>query len=130
MKTHRITLAFLPVLIFSFPHFGFAELNAQDYTVKNGNIVTEITFYSPDIVRVQKYQASDEQGKSDPKVVVTMTPQEAHPTILNGNNTDTLLTQHLKVTCNKKTGILAFYRPDGTTLIRERAKANGKGGAK
>ena len=98
-------------------------LNAQDYTRTVGNVVTEITFYSPEIVRVTKYQASDAFGKTDPKVVVTMTPQSVNPTLLEGSKTDTLLTDKVMVTCTKQTGVLGFFRPDGTALIKERTKA-------
>ena len=98
-------------------------LNAQDYTRAVGNVVTEITFYSPEIVRVTKYQTSDALGKSDPKVVVTMTPQAVNPTKREGSSVDTLLTEKMMVTCNNRTGMLGFFRPDGTVLIRERAKA-------
>ena len=97
-------------------------VQAQDYTLTVGNVVTEVTFYSPDIVRVTKYQASDALGKGDPKVVVTMTPQTVNPTKRQGTTADTLLTDRVMVTCSRQTGVLSFYRPDGTTLIKERAK--------
>ena len=98
------------------------QASAQDYTLTVGNVVTEITFFSPDIVRVTKYQASDALGKTDPKVVVTMTPQAVNPMKREGSTTDTLLTDKLMVTCAKQTGLLGFYRPDGTLLIKERVK--------
>ena len=96
---------------------------AQDYTRTVGSIVTEITFYSPEIVRVTKYQRADALGKTDPKVVVTMTPQIVNPSIREGSTVDTLQTEKVTVTCNRQTGLLGFFRPDGTVLIRERAKA-------
>ena len=99
------------------------QANAQDYTMTVGNVVTEISFYSPEIVRVMKYQKADALGKSDPKVVVTMTPQVVNPTKKEGSPTDTLLTDRVMVTCNKTNGLINFYRPDGTILIRERSKA-------
>jgi alpha-D-xyloside xylohydrolase len=98
--------------------------NAQDYTITTAGIVTEITFYTPQIVRVTKYQSSDALGKSDPKVVVTMTPQEVKPTLLQGNSVDTLKTEEMMVTCNRTTGVVGFYRPDGTTLLKERGRAS------
>ena len=73
-------------------------VHAQDYTHTVNGIVTEITFYSPEIVRVTKYQASDALGKSDPKLVVTMAPQQVNPTIINGGNVDTLATEKVVVT--------------------------------
>ena len=97
--------------------------SAQDYTLTVGGVVTEITFYSPEIVRVTKYQAADVLGKSDPKVVVTMTPQAVNPVKREGSTADTLLTDRVMVTCTKQSGLLSFFRPDGTVLIKERAKA-------
>lgn len=97
--------------------------SAQDYSLTSGGVTTEVTFYSPQIVRVTKYQVADALGKSDPKVVVTMTPQAVAPTLSEGSKADTLLTANVKVVCNKQTGVLSFYRPDGTTLIKERSKA-------
>ena len=88
-----------------------------------GGVVTEITFYSPEIVRVMKYQASDALGKTDPKVVVTMEPQDVKPELLSGIRTDTLATAKVKVLCNRQTGVVSFLRPDGSTLIKERSKA-------
>lgn len=99
------------------------QVYAQDYTITVGGIVTEVSFYSPEIVRVTKYQASDALGKTDPKVVVTMQPQVVNPTLVNGDRADTLKTEKVTVTCNRQTGVLGFYRPDGTVLVKERAKA-------
>ena len=98
-------------------------MKAQDYTHTAGNVVTEITFYSPKIVRVMKYQTSDALAKTDPKVVVTMKPESVSFTKREGSTTDTLLTEGVMVTCSKQTGVVNFYRPNGTVLIRERAKA-------
>ena len=50
---------------------ALTQASAQDYTLTVGGVVTEVTFYSPEIVRVTKYQASDVLGKTDPKVVAT-----------------------------------------------------------
>ncbi len=99
------------------------QVYAQDYTITVGGIVTEVSFYSPEIVRVTKYQASDALGKTDPKVVVTMQPQVVNPALVNGDRADTLKTEKVTVTCNRQTGVLGFYRPDGTVLVKERAKA-------
>ncbi len=110
------------IILASLMAAALMPLKAQDYTLTVGGIVTEITFYSPEIIRVTKYQKTDALGKSDPKVVVTMTPQETAPTKLEGSRTDTLLTDRVMVTCNKSSGLLSFFRPDGTVLIKERSK--------
>ena len=98
--------------------------NAQDYTITAGGIVIEVSFYSPEIVRVTKYQASDALGKSDPKFVVTMTPQDVKFTLVEGEKADTLLTAGVMVTCNKQNGQLSFFRPNGTLLIKEKGRAS------
>ena len=97
---------------------------SQDYAVKVQNVTTEVKFYSPQIVRVTKYQSSDPQAKTDPKFVVTMTPQNVGVKCAEGSIYDTLSTDGIKVICNKKTGLLSFYRSaDGTLLTRERNRA-------
>ena len=101
----------------------FVNAIAQDYVMTTSGIVTEITFYAEDIVRVTKYQAADALGKADPKVVVTMTPQAVNLTLREGSKVDTLSTEKVVVTCNRQSGQLTFLRPDGSQLIRERGKA-------
>ena len=102
---------------------GLTPMFAQDYTHTLGGTVTEVTFYSPEIVRVTKYQSADALGKSDPKFVVTMTPQTVNPTIVEGDKVDTLTTEKVMVTYSRQTGLLSFFRPNGTTLIKERSRA-------
>ena len=97
--------------------------NAQDYTITVGNIVTEVKFYSPEIVRVTKYQTTDALAKTDAKFVVTMQPQTVELTRTESETSDTLKSEKMTVACNRQTGVLSFFRPDGTALIRERAKA-------
>lgn len=110
-------------LLLTFLASVLTSARAQDYTLTNGGIVTEISFYSPEIVRVTKYQTSDALAKSDPKFVVTMHPQTVNPTKLEGERIDTLLTEKVMVVCNKTSGLISFFRPDGTVLLRERNKA-------
>ena len=111
------------ILFTALAAFTMVQMYAQDYSVTAGGVVTEIKFYSPEIVRVTKYQTADALGKSDPKVVVTMTPQEVALTKTEGTTVDTLKTAKVTVACNKQTGVVSFFRPDGKVLIRERAKA-------
>ena len=109
-------------VLFTLMMSTLTSVSAQDYSMTIDGIKTEVTFYSPEIVRVTKYQTEDPLGKSDPKVVVTMAPQNVTPELRKGAKTDTLLTSGVKVVCNKNTGMLSFFRPDGTTLIKERTK--------
>ncbi len=115
MKKHFFSVL---LALFCLPVF------AQDYSVTVQNVVTEVKFYSPQIVRVTKYQSKDPLSKTDPKFVVTMTPKNVNIKKDEGSIYDTLSTDGIKVICNKKTGLLSFYRSDnGSLLTRERGKA-------
>ncbi|MBQ0020137.1 MAG: DUF5110 domain-containing protein [Bacteroidales bacterium] len=96
---------------------------AQDYTQEIAGVKTEVKFYSDDIVRITKYQTSDPQALTDPKLVVTMTPQKVGTTLRKGDKQDTLVSKSVMVICSKTTGLLSFYRTDGSLLLKERAKA-------
>ena len=98
-------------------------VNAQDYTITVGNIVTEVKFYSPEIVRVTKYQTTDALAKTDAKFVVTMQPQTVELTRTESETSDTVKSEKMTMACNRQTGVLSFFRPEGTVLIRERTKA-------
>ncbi len=100
-----------------------AAAMAQDYSHTLSGVVTEISFYSPQIVRVMKYQASDALAKSDPKVVVTMQPQKVETRIGEGTTADTIYGSEAKVIYYKKTGMVSFYRADGALLLKEKSKA-------
>lgn len=93
---------------------------SQNYKNSLSGKTTEITFYSPDIVRVTKYQTSDALAKSDPKYVVTMTPQNIETSVHEGTTNDTIIGGNLKVIYNKTLGTISFYREDGSLLIKER----------
>lgn len=97
---------------------------AQDYSVSVQNVVTEVKFYSPQIVRITKYQSTDPLAKTDPKFVVTMTPKSVNIKKVEGSVYDTLSTEGIKMICNKRTGLLSFYRAsDGSLLTKERGNA-------
>lgn len=98
------------------------KAQAQDYTVEVSGVKTEVKFYSDDIVRITKYQTSDTQALTDPKLVVTMAPQEVGATLRKGERQDTLMSRSVMVICSKQTGTLSFYRTDGTLLLKERTK--------
>lgn len=111
------------IILFAGLIAAHTSLCAQDYSLTVGGITTEITFYSPEIVRVMKYLTADPLAKTDPKVVVTMRPEEVRPSLHEGSKADTLQTEAMKVVCNKSTGVLSFFRSNGNALIRERANA-------
>ena len=95
---------------------------AQDYSHTLSGIVTEIRFYSPQIVRVTKYQTSDALAKSDPKVVVTLQPGQVETRIGTGTATDTIFGDEARLLYNKRTGTITFQRADGSQLLKEKSK--------
>lgn len=97
--------------------------SAQDYKKTLSDITTEVSFYSPNIVRVTKYQSKDKLAKSDPKLVVTMKPQKVKTAIVKGTAADTIKGGNVSVIYNKVDGTLSFLRADGTPLIKERSKS-------
>lgn len=97
--------------------------NAQDYKKVLGDITTEVCFYSQDIVRVTKYQNTDKLAKSDPKFVVTMSPQKVKTSVKKGTEADTIKGGNVSVIFNKQDGTLSFLRSDGSSLIKERSKS-------
>lgn len=103
--------------------FSTCMVHAQDYKHTLSSITTEVQFYSPDIVRVTKYQSTDKLAKTDPKFVVTMTPQTVQTSLQQGTRTDTIKSSRVTVIYNKVSGVLSFLRADGTDLIKERVKA-------
>ncbi len=97
-------------------------LLAQDYVKEVSGVKTEVRFYSDDIVRITKYQTADPQALTDPKLVVTMTPQADCAKLREGDKQDTLMSKNVMVVCSKATGMLSFYRTDGTLLLKERTR--------
>ena len=87
-----------------------------------GDYQLEVTFYSPQIVRVMKYP----KGKARPETkseVVTMLPQEnLNVKIGSSGNAARMSSDKLSVTIDKKTGLLQFSA-GGKNLLKEKATA-------
>ena len=85
-----------------------------------GDYQVEVTFYSPQIVRVTKWP----KGQARPETkseVVTMAPQEnLKVKISNGSSSARLSSDKLSVTVDKKTGLLQFAG-GGKNLLKEKA---------
>jgi len=113
---HKTILLF-SVLLFSVPEL----LSAQTYRRTVSGTAIEVTFYSDDIVRVTKYKEADKLALTDPKFVVTMTPQDVQTELVEGT-ADTIKSKGVTVVCSRSTGYLSFYRPDGTLLLKEKSK--------
>lgn len=108
---------FLPVLLLA----AATSVTAQTYKRTVSGTTTEVTFYSPDIVRVTKYKEADKLAHTDPKFVVTMSPQDVTTQLVEGT-ADTIRSEKVTVVCSKTSALLSFYRADGTLLLKEKAK--------
>ena len=93
--------------------FAMASLAAMaqkdsKLSTQAGDYQVEVTFYSPQIVRVMKWPKG--QAKPETKSeVVTMTPQEnLKVKISNASSSARLSSDKLSVTVDKKTGLLQF----------------------
>jgi len=96
---------------------------AQNYQNTLSGTTTEIKFYSPEIVRITKYKTSDALAKSDPKFVVTMTPQDIKTETHEGTTTDTIIGEKVKVVYYKNSGKVSFYRNDNSLIVKEKSAA-------
>ncbi len=81
---------------------------------------TEVTFYSPDIVRVVKYPAAEPEKKS---LSVTMTPQNTSTSFKESNSEVSIASPSLRVTVNKASGAVRFANARGTKLFAENGAA-------
>ncbi len=81
---------------------------------------TEITFYSPDIVRVVKYPGNQPEKKS---LSVTMTPQTTSTSIKESGTEVTVSSPSVKVTVNKASGAVRFVNAKGKKMFAEKSSA-------
>jgi alpha-D-xyloside xylohydrolase len=91
-------------------------------SVSNG-VVTEVRFYSSQVARILKYNSSDAAATSDPKLVVTMSPQTVSVNFTNGSDVAKVSTSDITVSVNKTTGQVIFYDKDGKQMIAEKSGA-------
>ncbi len=95
--------------------------NGAVYTSQDGNSKTELTFYSPAIVRVVKYQGHAKPQKES--LSVTMQPQKTAFTLKDGDNMSTLASKQVIVKINKQDGSLTFTDLKGNSLLKEKGAA-------
>jgi alpha-D-xyloside xylohydrolase len=89
-------------------------------SVSNG-VVTEVRFYSPQVVRILKYYSSDAAATSDPKLVVTMQPQTVSVNFSEKSNVAKVSTSDITVSVNNTTGQVIFYNKDSKQMIAEKS---------
>ena len=96
-----------------------AAVHAQDTRVTSRNTVTEVTFYSPEIVRIVKTPSGTE-GNTRKSLVVTLDPQEGLDiTRTESTSSVTLKSNVLTVKIDKKTGLVQFLYK-GKNLLKEK----------
>jgi len=88
--------------------------------VQNG-IVTDISFYSPSIVRVQKYNENENVTKHN--LVVTLSPETVSIAPEETESLVTLRSDEITVTFNKSNGQVIFYDKNGNQTLYEKAGA-------
>ncbi len=97
------------------------KTNGVNLTAADMNI--NVTFYSPDIVRVTKVpvgcKTTDKKSE-----VVTMSPQSALPVAVSSSASAVRLkSSSLSVTIDRRTGLLSFVSSNGKPLLKEKATA-------
>ena len=115
MKHTRFTLFCLVAALM--PLLANAQQKAE---VKTNGTTTEVTFYTPEIVRVVKYP-SDARPPAKKSYVVTLTPQADLKVGLKESGAKTTLTSSaLTVTIDKRTGLVQFLAK-GKNLLKEKS---------
>ncbi len=93
-----------------------------DYRDTIKNVVTEVAFFTPDIVNVRKYKAGSNVPRQ--QLAVTLEKQNVEVTRTEVDATTlSLKAAGVEVHINKQTGQMKFYAPDASLLLSE--KANG-----
>ncbi len=95
------------------------SMYAQQAEVTASNTVTEVTFYSPEIVRVVKTPVGTD-GNTRESLVVTLAPAEGLDVTRSENaSAVTLKSKVLTVKIDKKTGLVQFLHK-GKNLLKEK----------
>ena len=97
------------------------SLQAQSKAeVKANGTTTQVTFYTPDIVRVVKYP-SDAQGPTRESMVVTLAPQsDLKVQVKESGSKTTMTSPALTVTIDKRTGLVQFLAK-GKNMLKEKS---------
>ena len=93
-----------------------------DYRDTIKNVVTEVAFFTPDIVNVRKYKAGSNVPRQ--QLAVTLEKQNVEVTRTEVDATTlSLKAAGVEVHINRQTGQMKFYAPDASLLLSE--KVNG-----
>ena len=101
----------------AFKNRRFGQVELAD-TTSNG-MVTEVAFYTPQIVNVRHYQENSAVQKKN--LVVTLAKQDVAVSVdAISDHEITLSSNQLRVIYNKETGNVAFYDLQGNQLLKEK----------
>ena len=98
--------------------FAFAPLQ-NGVQVRVGEVVKNVLFYGPDIVRVNTNLG--QSYTTQPSLTVVLTPPAVPLKLKDSAESLEISTASLRVVADKKSGALTFLRADGTEITRERA---------
>ena len=106
----------LTVIATKAQHTNGVELTAADMNIN-------VTFYSPDIVRVTKAPLNS-KALPQKSEVVTMSPQSSLPISSSSSaSTVRLKSTSLTVTVDRRTGLISFASANGKSLLKEKTTA-------
>jgi alpha-D-xyloside xylohydrolase len=86
-----------------------------------GTLTRNVLFYGPGLVRVTAQLG--QSHATQPSLVVVAAPQAVPLDVKDAADTLVLTSAALRVDIDKRSGALAFYRPDGSLFTREQAPA-------
>lgn len=105
------------IAIFCLSWIGTHAKGIATYEFKARGMNIEVTFYTPDIVRVLKYPVN-----TDPKVaslVVMKNPEEIDYSSSTEGNYEILKSEEVEVKIDKSTGVVKFSKANGDEILSE-----------
>ncbi len=100
--------------------FAWTRLTAG-VQVQRGTLTRNLLFYGPGLVRVTTHLG--QSHATQPSLVVVAAPQPQPLEVQDGADTLVLASPALRVQVDKRSGAIAFLRPDGQPFTREQAPA-------
>lgn len=100
------------------PVMAQSQYGKADFSDNVSGVVTEIAFYTPDIVNVRHYKADGKVPKQS--LVVTLAKQNCEVSRSEADGVTTLSSRSLKVVFDASTGCVSFYDLQGGLLLTEK----------
>lgn len=94
------------------------QYGKADFTNEREGVVTEIAFFTPEIVNVRHYRSESKVVKNN--LVVTLAKQDCQVSTSTVGDTTTLTSQSMTVKYANTTGCVSFYGLDGSRLLTEK----------